>query len=66
MKAWRNAMLQEYNGMVQGLSEEEKDGLRKEWEDPLKAVLDDEAVAMLPATHLSKAWKHMLQAVRIV
>ena len=59
-------MLQEYNGIVQGLSEEEKDGLRKEWEEQLKAVLDDEAVAMSPATRLSKARKHMLQAVRIV
>lgn len=64
MKAWREAMQKEYNDIVKGLSEKERKGLRKEWEEKLALVLDDDAVALSATARLKKAQKAMLQAVR--
>ena len=59
-------MLKEYNDAVKGLSAREKKDLRKEWEEKLVAVLDDETVALSATARLKKAQKYMLQAVRIL
>lgn len=66
MKAWREAMQKEYNDIVKDLSEKERKDLRKEWEEKLVAVLDDEAVTLSAMVRLKKAQKAMLQAVRIL
>jgi len=57
-------MQKEYNDIVKGLSEKERKGLRKEWEEKLALVLDDDAVALSAMARLKKAQKAMLQAVR--
>jgi len=57
-------MINEYNDTVQGLSAEEKKALRKEWEDRLVGILDDETVAISATQRLKKAQKYMLEAVR--
>jgi hypothetical protein len=57
-------MLKEYNEKVKCLSDEAKRALRKEWEEKLVAILDDETVAISAAACLKKAQKYMLKAVR--
>ena len=57
-------MVKDYNDTVQGLSAEGKKALRKEWEDKLVGILDDETIAMSATQRLKKAQKYMLEAVR--
>ena len=57
-------MVKEYNDSVKSLGDEEKRALRKEWEEKLVAILDDDTVAISAAACLKKAQKYMLKAVR--
>lgn len=57
-------MLKDYNDIVKGLSEEEKKALRKDWEDQIVRILDDDTVAVSATVRLKKAQKYMLEAVR--
>ena len=66
VKAWQEMMQKEYRDIVKGLSEKERRGLRKEWEEKLMVVLDNETVTLSATAHLKKAQKAMLQAVCIL
>jgi len=56
-------MVKEYNDGVKSLGDEEKKALRKQWEERLVAILDDDTVAISAAARLKKAQKYMLEAV---
>ena len=56
-------MVKEYNDNVKSLGDGEKKALRKQWEEKLMAILDNDAVAISAAACLKKAQKYMLKVV---
>ena len=57
-------MVKEYNDNVKSLGDWGKKALRKQWEEKLVVILDDDVVAISVAAHLKKVQKYMLEAVR--
>lgn len=62
---WQKLMREDYHAIVDGLSAEEREDLHAEWQQNLKAALDDEGKALSPATRLRRAQRCMLNAVCI-
>jgi len=58
-------MWQDYHAVVDGLSAEEREDLRAQWQQQLRVALEDEGKALAPATRLRRAQRCMLSAVRI-
>ena len=56
---------EDYHAVVDDLSAEEREDLRAEWQQKLRAALEDEGKALSPATRLRRAQRCMLNAVCI-
>jgi hypothetical protein len=56
-------MREDYHAAVDGCNEVERESLRAEWQEKLKAALEDEGKALSPATRLRRAKRCLLNAV---